>query len=412
MSDKIESSFQEKKYMNRIAAVMILAALAFSGCTKKENAATTARLPSTPVFRGAKILVLSSTALRDEREVMGTVRSSEIVTLSSKLLGTITSIPVRLGMHVSKGQLIARIDAKDIEAQIGKVEAAIREADEGGSELESADLSAQSAIKAAEANRDFAHATLARFKTLFERGSVSRQEFEEVEARYKAADAETMRAREARNAIAAKGRQISAKKDQARADLVSIKANLAYGTIVSPVSGVIVSKHAEEGMLAAPGVPLVVIEEEGKSRLEVLVEESMLSGIKLGDSVPVVIESLGNIERMGRVHEISPVSDQFSRTVTVKISLDDQKALKSGFFGRARFPGLERKALLIPRSALVEKGQLTGVYSVDADNTAHLALVKTGGEFPQGIEIVAGLSEGWKIVVNPGVGLNDGTRLE
>lgn len=397
--------------MKRIVLAAILAAFALSGCEKKE-AATAAAVAPPQAYKGATVLTLSPTTLRDDREVVGTVRATETVTLSSKLMGTILSMPVRVGMRVGPGQLIARIDAKDIEAQVAKVEGALKEADEGLSELDSADLSAQSAIRAAEANRDLAKTTLERFKTLLERGSVSRQEYDEVVAKYKGAEAETDRAKESRNGIAAKRRQILAKKEQARADIESIKANLAYRTLVSPISGVIIAKPAEEGMLAAPGAPLVVIEEEGRARLEANVEESMLSGIRLGDPVTVVIESLGNMVKKGHVNEISPVADQASRTLIVKISIDDQKGLKTGFFGRAIFEGPQRQALLIPQSAIIEKGQLNGVFVVDAGNVARLTLIKTGKIHPEGVEVLSGLSEGGKIVANPGANLSDGMVLE
>lgn len=398
--------------MKRIFMVSLLALLALTACSKKEDAPLVAAPPPAPVIKGVKVLTLLPTTLREDREVVGTVRASESVTLSSKLMGTIISIPVRVGMRVAKGQVIATIDAKELEAQIGKIAGAQREADEGLSELDSADLSAQSAIKAAEAQRELANITLGRYKTLLERGSVSRQEYDEVEARFKTADAETMRAKEARNAIAAKRRQINARKEQAAADLSSVKATLSYQTIFSPINGVVVAKPAEEGMLAAPGAPLVVIEEEGKLRLEASAEESMLPGIKVGDPVNVVIEALGGEERTGRVNEISPVADQASRTVIVKIALDDQRGLKSGYYGRASFAGPKRQALLVPKSAIIEKGQLTGVYTVDGAKVVTFTLIKTGGEFPQGVEVLTGLSEGAKIVQDRIPNLTDGARLE
>lgn len=397
--------------MNRIKIMLFAALFAVSACGHKDEAAQKGAPPALPV-KGVKTLTLALAKVSDGREAVGTVRSSETVTLSTKLMGTVKNLPVKVGSRVKKGQLIARIDSHELEAMTEKARAGMREADEGLSEIESAAAGAKSAIKAAEANRDLAKVTFDRFSALAAKSSVSRQELDETEARYKAASAETERAVEMLNTLAAKKRQILAKKDQAKADLETLKASLAYDTVTSPVDGTVISKPYEEGMLAAPGVPLAVLERDGALRLEAMVEESAVSSLKTGDEVRMVFDALGGGERKGRINEISPVADQASRTALVKISIPDQKELKSGYFGRAFFMGAERETLLIPKAALLQRGQLTGVYIIGEGGTARYTLVKTGRVYGENVEVLSGLDAGAKIAADGLERLSDGARVE
>jgi multidrug efflux pump subunit AcrA (membrane-fusion protein) len=82
----------------------------------------------------------------------------------------------------------------------------------------------------------------------------------------------------------------------------------------------------------------------------------------------------------------------------------------SGFFGRALFPAGNRRTLLVPESALVQRGQLTGLYVVQ-DKNAFLRLVKTGKHYDSGVEILSGLNAGVRIVVKPGSDVTDGVTI-
>lgn len=397
--------------MKRIAILLLAAVAAFAGCAKKEEALAP-HATTQAVMKGTKSAVVSPSSVHDDYEAVGTIRSRYSVAVASKLMGTISGLTVRVGERVSAGQPLAHIEAADMVAQIQKAEAGMREATEGLVELERAEAAAGNAIKGAEANQAFATSTFERFKTLAERGSLSRQEFEEAEARYKGSLAETDRVREMKNALSAKRNQIMARRDQAAADAANVRAVMAYSQITAPISGIVVAKPAENGTLAMPGMPMLIIEDEGQYRLEASADESLLRRMKIGDSVKVRIDALGGKEIEGRIDEFVPTADAASRTVTVKIALGEQKGLRPGLFGRAIFGGEERKTLLIPRSALVERGQLVGVFVVDPSKIAQLRLVKVGREYDGKVEIVSGLDGGETIVVEGVALVADGSRLE
>jgi len=335
--------------------------------------------------------------------------------LSSKMVGNVVALHAREGDRVKAGQVLVEIDDRDVQAQVRRAEAGLREAEQALEEVERGIQAAESAVAAAEANRDFATSTYERFKALLERRSVSRQEFDEVEAKYKAAAADAARSADLRESVKAKRNQVLARIDQAQAELAAVQVNLGYAQVSAPYAGVITEKRAEVGTLAAPGVPLLTLEVATGYRLEVAVEESRVGEVHVGDPVRVFIQAAGTAELPGRVGEIVPILDPGSRSYTVKIDLQPEKAtaglLRSGLYGKARFAFGQRQVLLVPRDAVVTRGQLVGVFAVDADNAAHLRLIKTGRDYGDRVEVLAGLDPGDRIAVSRGEALSDGGKV-
>jgi RND family efflux transporter MFP subunit len=213
--------------------------------------------------------------------------------------------------------------------------------------------------------------------------------------------------------------QVLSKIEQAKADVTTAQIFVGYARIQSPISGVVVAKQTEVGALAAPGSPLLTIEDDAHYRLEAVVEESMIGKIRLGDSVGVRIDSSGPVEWKGRVVEISPVSDPASRSVIAKIEpvSSDQTAvtppsLRSGLFGKARFLSGHRTLIAIPVKAMVQQGQLQGVYVVDSTNIARLRLIQVGKSYGERVEVLSGLRDGERVLVGGLEKVQDGCRIE
>ena len=161
---------------------------------------------------------------------------------------------------------------------------------------------------------------------------------------------------------------------QANAALAQARTSLGYTLIHAPFAGVVTEKKADPGTLASPGMPLFTIEDTRNYRLEVTVDENDIRIVRAGQSASVSLDALGNAELSGKVVQIVPAADPASRSFLVKIGLPADAHIHSGLFGRARFPKGERQTLLIPRAAIVEHGQLQGVYVVDANRMSGVAL--------------------------------------
>ena len=386
------------------------AAALFLSCGSKEDFSKTA-----PVPQKVKIEKVQASPVEDTYEAMGTVRSKTISVLSSKVLGRIVSIPVREGDRVKAGQLLVEIDDREMKAQLQKSQAGLKETQYALDEIEKAIRGGAAEKKAADARLALASSTLDRFKGLFERRSVSSQEFDEVQTKNTAAKADADQASERLQALLAKKNQIIARIDQAKADTANAEAFLSHTRILSPIDGIVTTKPADLGQMAAPGTHLLSVEDESHYRLEALVEESRISRIHLGDTVSVSIDALGQKPMAAQVSEIVPALDPASRSTIIKIDLrapDSSTLFRSGLFGKARFNTGAKQVLTVPVQSVLERGQLTFVYVVDPAKIAHMRLIQTGKRYGDRVEILSGLSEGDQVVLEPLSAVKDGAAVE
>jgi multidrug efflux pump subunit AcrA (membrane-fusion protein) len=145
----------------------------------------------------------------------------------------------------------------------------------------------------------------------------------------------------------------------------------------------------------------------------------MIKRVRISMPVQVVIDALGPQEFSSRVAEIVPASDPGSRSSLVKIDLFDEKGksgsppgLRSGLYGKARFPVGQRQVIQVPQRAILQKGQLVGVFIVDPSNTVQLRLIKTGKPYGDRVEVLAGIEDGDRIIVEGMEKTKEGDRVQ
>jgi RND family efflux transporter MFP subunit len=207
----------------------------------------------------------------------------------------------------------------------------------------------------------------------------------------------------------AKRRQVEARRSQAEAEIAAARVALGYATLTAPFAGLVTERKADPGSLAMPGAPLLTLEREGNLRLEAPIDESRLGLVRIGESVAVEIDGL-NRTVTGRVVEVVPIVDAATRSFVAKIDLPPLPGLWTGMFGRAAFAAGKREVLLVPESAVIERGQIRSVY-VSAGGTARLRLVTLGEARDELREVLSGLTAGERIIVAPPPLLADGRRV-
>jgi RND family efflux transporter MFP subunit len=320
------------------------------------------------------VIIAQKTTMPDWQEAVGTVRATQSSQVSSQAMGTILEIRAHEGDRVQSGQVLAILDDAQSRSAADQATAAL--------------TSAEKDLSAAESNLALARTTLKRYQQLYEKKSVSPQEFDEIKARHQSAEARRDMAR--------------AGEAQANARLTQARTSQGYTRIHAPFAGLVTEKKVDAGMLAAPGMPLFTVEDTRSYRLEVTVDESELHSVRLGQVSPVTIDALGDAQLSGKVVQIVPAADAASHSFLVKVEIPADARLRSGLFGRARFPRGERTALLIPRTSLVERGQLQGIYVLDANQMAGLRYVTVGKIAGEQVEVLSGLQDGDKFVAAPG----------
>jgi RND family efflux transporter MFP subunit len=164
--------------------------------------------------------------------------------------------------------------------------------------------------------------------------------------------------------------------------------------------------------MATPGSPLLTIEKTGSMRLEVPVDESLLSGVRLGAGISVVIDTLAASPVLGKIAQIVPTADPASRSFLVKIDLPSAKGLHSGMFGHAMLQRGTADVLMIPRSAIVVHGSMRTVFVIDQNRIASVRYVSTGNFHGSEVEVLSGLSAGESVVDSPGERELGGKRVE
>jgi multidrug efflux system membrane fusion protein len=381
--------------------------LAF-GC-RGERAAETPK--AAPVARGVRVEAAASTPVRDTVEVVGTVRSKTQTIIASKVQGYVREVRVREGDLVEAGNLLITVEDREFRAQAERDQAGVRDAESGLDEVQRMLDEAQAALRSAEADHEYAAATAARFRQLMDRGLIAAQDHEQTEARRKSTAAAVEQARAHILSLKAREEQMRQRIAHAQAQLRTSEVTLSDTRIATSSTGVVVSRRVEPGNLAVPGQPLIILDDPRRYRLEVEVGESAMGWVRLGQTVPVTLDSIGRALD-GHVAEIVPASDPGSRSVTVKLDLPPQPGLRSGLFGRASFPAAERLVLLVPAAAVVERGQLAEVYVVDGQNVARLRLVTAGPRRGDRVEILSGLNPGERIVTQGAERVVDGASVE
>ncbi len=360
--------------------LMLPAVFSLVDCSSEQ----TRTAPSPDAVRNIAVLAVQKANVPDLLEAVGTVRAAQTSAAASQMMGNIVEIRVHEGDHVQRGQVLAVIDGSQPRAAVDRATAA--------------ELAAQQQRMGADSDLALAESTLKRYQSLYEKKSVSPQEFDEVKARQQAAIA--------RRDMAKAGQA------QAQAALSQTRTSLDYTRIRAPFDGVVTEKKADSGTLASPGMPIFTVEDVRHYRLEVTVNENDVQYVRTGQQVSVVIDALSKAGLKGKVAQIVPAADPASRTFLVKIELPTDTLLRSGLFGRAQFSRGERQALLIPRSAVVERGQLQGIYVLDQNKVAGLRYITLGKPSGADVEVLSGLQSGERLVAEPGTVDLNGKRIE
>ena len=305
----------------------------------------------------------SDTAIVEKRQVddilawPGTVKSRTVANIAPKTTARIIEIKVNAGDKVKKGDVIARLDERDIKAQ---------------------ENAAQAALASASAQASRALADEQRTRSLYSKEAATRESFDAVVAQLKEAQAGV---------------------SQATSAITEIRSHLADALLVAPFDGTVVKRLKEPGDMGLPGVPIVSLQTPQGLRLEADVPSSCAGRYSIGMNVKVRIDTLAQTTG-AQIDEISPEVDPQTRTQLIKIALPAMEGLQPGYFGWLEQACDQHEALLIPTSAVQHIGQLE-VVKVVAEGRQLMRHIRTGKTFGDQIEAISGLHEGETVIAHP-----------
>ena len=373
------------------ALAVLSAAVLLAACGGKERQGQAA---PRALVAGVEVIAVQPVPRETSVEAMGTVRATKIAAVAPQAMGRLTAVLVSEGARVAAGAVLATIDDQTARAQLASAEGAVAEA-EGARE------EAEQAIAQAAAAKDLAAKTHERYRKLLEEKVITPQEYDEVAMR------RTVAAKEHERALQ-KAAQAAGRVAQAKGAADAARVQLGYAKVTAPFPGVVLERKADAGSMAVPGVPLFVVEDPSRHRIEAPVSEEYLSLLKVGSSVRVVLDDAPGAELPATVSEVVPAVDPGSRTFTVKAELPPGKA-RTGQSGRLRFGAGKGAVLAVPKRAVTRAGGSEGVFVVEgADNVVRLTVITTGAEFGTLVEVLSGLSPGARVAVSPLDRLFDG----
>ncbi len=320
-----------------------------------------------------RVQTVSKTPVVQAHRFSGTVQGTQKVQLSTKMLGRITHLRIQEGEAVRRGQVLARIQSDGLEAQKEQVLANMREAEAG--------------LVNAKTNYE-------RIKALYATQSATQKEFDDISTHYKMAQARL---------AAVKGK------------LGEINDVLDYAVITSPIEGYVVQRNAQQGDMASPGMPLLVVEKSGSLEVIAQIPEGDVGQVMVGDKVGIEIGALDHAKITGEVTQVNPSGRMGSRQFDVRVKLpesEETKPVKSGMYAKVLLNKGLRNVISVPASALHQRGQLTGLYTLDGEKRALLRWVRTGKTIEGQVEILSGLADGELFVISSEGRLADGQQVQ
>jgi multidrug efflux pump subunit AcrA (membrane-fusion protein) len=377
--------------------LLVVCAAAFAGCSKQEASTTGSSTGNgaAPPIEVAVAPVIER-AVQRSFEVVGSFVPEDDVTLSTQAPGELGEISVDIGSKVRDGQVVARLDSRELKLRVEQAEAGLRQAEArlGISRGQPFDIEKQPDVRQARAALERARYDWNAAQDLVNHGDISRQQhdvarraFEQAEARYQAA-LETVR-------------NLQAVVEERRAAAALANKQLGDAAIISPIDGEIKTKHASRGEYVRAGDPVVTIVKINPLRLRLEAPESLAPFIARGQKVTVRVDSYGDREFHGTIRRINPSLDERNRTLIAEAEVVNPGGLlKPGMFARARVLAESAStALLVPDKAVVSIAGLNKVFVVEGGQAVERQ-VTLGAHDGNLVEIVEGIKTGEVVITS------------
>lgn len=344
-----------KHTMVAVAVALILLLLYMQGMFVPKVSPGSAPEAGQPEVAAGSKAVVEKQEINNMMAWPGTVKSRTVANIAPKMTARILEIRVNAGDTVKKGDLIARLDGRDSQAQEQVVLASL-------------------AGVVAEADR--ARADEERIRSLYDKEAATRENLD---------------------AVVARAKETQARVNQVNSTVRAARVQLADTLLLAPFDGVVVKRLKQPGDMGLPGVPLVIMQLPVGLRLEADVPGACAGNYHIGMNVTVRINTLEQ-KVTGQIDEISPEIDAQTHTQLVKIALPPVDGLKPGHFGWLEQSCEQHEALLIPAEAVRHIGQLE-VVQVLSEGRVQMRHIRTAKASGDRIEVISGLHAGETVII-------------
>lgn len=397
---------------NSVKVLLCLLAALFAVSCKSDYQASQrqqgARLGDGKNARQVKTVPVAETPFGETVTANGTLAAYDRTTVSVKVPGRVRTLTVDLGSVVKQGQVIAQVEPADYQLRVQQAEAALAQARARlGLSLEGNDDKIDpentSTVRQARAVYDEARFNRDRAAKLVEQGVIAKAEFDSANSAFKVAEGRYQDAYE-------EVRNRQGMLAQRKSELDLARQQLKDTSVVAPLDGVVQEKRTSVGEYLAAGAPVVNIVKMDPLRLRAEIPERESRTVKTGQDVRVTVEGDQNVYT-GKIMRLSPVIAEQNRVLVVEADVRNNGVLRPGSFAHAEIVTNDAKmAVTVPNNAIVTFAGIEKVIVVQ-NGKALERPITTGRRSPEFTEVVAGVSVGEKVIVDPG-NLQSGQAVE
>jgi len=302
---------------------------------------------------------------------IGSVEPFDRARLSTRVMGHVRAVLVDDGDRVKAGQVLLRLDSKDMASKIEQ---------------------AKAGLAAAESQLANAEAFYGRIKKLYDEQSATKQNLDNARTQYEA---------------------YKAGAEAARNQVTEATSQLAYFNITAPFAGVVASRSIDEGDMAAPGMPLITVDMQDSMKVVTTISERDVGKVVVGQNALVETGVGGARHIQARVESVAPAGDPATRRFRVQLVVPNSDgSLVSGLFARVLFQTGTDQTISVPEDAIVRRGQLTGLFVLDDQGATRLRWVRLGRTSGDRVEILSGLTAGEKVVTGSLRQMREGVKVQ
>jgi multidrug efflux system membrane fusion protein len=329
------------------------------------------KIPTKSETVEAQVETVQSSPMTVYAVIPGTVVSEDRVEVASRLSGYVYDLQVHEGEYVKKGQVLFDVDPTSVKAQI--------------QEAEAESTKAKAAL--AEARENYK-----RYKNFYEQQAATKEQYEHYEKGYKVA---------------------LGSYQAAEAALARARSQLKYAEVRAPFDGVVVSKFADNGQLASPGTPVLVLESQSHLQVQAEVDEGAFAHLRIGQEIPIHLQQSSFEMRTvtGTVERLVAAANPITHTHLVKIGLPADSHAWSGQYALVNIPVGEQEGIIVPAGAIHIRAGITGVFVATEKDRAQFRIVTLGKQAHKGRVVLSGLFPGDRVIISAKGPLGNGVEI-
>ena len=403
--------------MRTTALAPIALLLVLCGCAKEKEKETE---PVAPV----QLIEVRKEPIDRVIVAEGILRALDQSAVMPKISAPVSKFFVNRGDHVTRGQLLATLENRDLAASVTDARGSYEQASANYRNVSAATVpeaivKAQADVEAAKQQTDSAKKLLDSREQLFKEGALARKLVDEASVAYAQAKSQYDTARKHLESVQSVGRHEEVKGaagqlESAKGKFEAAQAQLSYSEVRSPISGVVADRSVFAGEIAAAGTPLITVVDVSSVIARINIPQAQAAFVRVGQPADVTASD-GQLETKGKVTVVSPALDPQSTTVEVWVQAPNpgERFRPGGTVHVTIAAETIKDAIVVPLEALLPSDEGgSALMVVGPDSVAHQHKVTTGVRSDGKVQILSGAEAGQKVVVSGGVGLQDGAKVK